>query len=303
MPTVAEMLEEGMRRKNMSQQRLARETGITAPWINMILRRGRAPGPSALLRIAEVLGIDKRRLVRQAHYERAYDEWKRFLERDEEGPETPSAGAGMVPVVGRMTTAKALPDREGARGARQPEAEVVRTSVGPDLPGLRENGTDETADAPGAYPGMARQAPGSAEGPPGAPVRGGARRFVGFDPECMAIRVEGDGLEPVAYDGQYVVVSPNIPKESVPDGAIVYVTYELPGETASRAMIRRMYRYQLAGEEGGPRAGLPIYNFVPVNTRLRMKGREPESEGAITLRHRCVREMYPVVGVVFGTRG
>ncbi len=66
-------------------------------------------------------------------------------------------------------------------------------------------------------------------------------------------------------------------------------------------MIRRMYRYRLAGD-GTDTPGLPVYNFVPVNTRLRMKGREAEPEGAITLRHRSVREVYPVVGVIFGSR-
>ena len=266
MPTVAEMLKEAMHRKNMSQQRLAKETGITAPWINMILRQNKAPGAQALLKMAGALGIDKRKLVRQAHFERAYDAWKPYLEH-EEG--TPAELTGMVPLVGSSSS--------------EPEGAVVEK-----LP--RANGTDKAADAPGAYH------VGSEDGAP--------RWFVGFDPECKAIRIEGDALEPVAYDGQYVVVSPKVRKEDVPDGAIVYVSYELPGETKPRAMIRRMYRYRLAGEgplDGGrgPR-GLPIYNFVPVNTRLRMKGRLAEPEGAATLRHRQVREMYPVVGVVFG---
>ena len=136
MPTVAEVLEEAMRRKNMTQQRLAKETGITAPWINMIIRRGKAPGPSALLRIAEVLGIDKRRLVRQAHFERAYDEWKPYLEHGEEGPAQrqaiqlmPDSVAarltGVVPVVGRS-----LPEREGAS-----EVERLPRSGRPGRPG------------------------------------------------------------------------------------------------------------------------------------------------------------------------
>ena len=305
MQTMAEMLEEAMRRKNISQQRLAKETGITAPWINMILRRGRAAGPRALLRIAEALEIDKRKLVRQAHFERAYDEWKAYLE-PEEGP-APRLTT-VVPLIGRSS------DAGGGVEIEKPQ---------------RAYGTDETADAPGAY--SIRSTGDDTEG-----------RFVGFDPECKAIRIEGDALEPVAYDGQYVVVSPKVRKENVPDGAIVYVSYELPGDPEPRAMIRRMYRYRLAGDEdeksggrstgsgrrrelhvsngGGHsparaapklcagegrivKSGLPIYNFVPVNTRLRMKGREPEPEGAITLRHRRVREMYPVVGVIFGSRG
>jgi transcriptional regulator with XRE-family HTH domain len=262
MPTVAEMLTEGMRRRNVTQQRLAKETGITAPWINMILRRGRAPGPAALLRIADALGIDRRKLVRRAHFERAYDEWRPYLEHGDAGPSAPLTG--MVPLIGSSSSV--------------PDGAVVEK-----LP--RANGTDKAADAPGAYHVGAED---------GAP-----RWFVGFDQECKAIRIEGDALEPVAYDGQYVVVTPKVRKEDVPDGAIVYVTYELPGDAKPRAMIRRVYRYRLAGEDTG-KPGLPVYNFVPVNTRLREKGHAGEPDGAVTLRHRSVREMFPVVGVVFG---
>ena len=39
--------------------------------------------------------------------------------------------------------------------------------------------------------------------------------------------------------------------------------------------------------------------FVPANAHLRHKGRDPEPQEAFTLRHRQVREMYPVVGVIF----
>ena len=81
MPTIAEMLEDAMRQKGFTQQRLAEEAGFTAPWINMILRRAKAPGPEALLRLADVLGLDRGRLVRQAHYERAYEPWKPYLEQ------------------------------------------------------------------------------------------------------------------------------------------------------------------------------------------------------------------------------
>ncbi len=295
MPTVAEMLAEAMRRKNMSQQRLAKETGITAPWINTILRQNKAVGPEALLRMAEVLDIDKRELVRQAHYERAYDEWKPYL--GHENGERAAPLTGMVPLIGRSSS--------GRKGAARPAYSAVAAPAAKAGSSPRIRGGMEAADAPGAYSGSA-----------------GA---VGFDPECMAIRIEGDALEPVAYDGQYVVVSPRVPKEDVPDGAIVYVTYELPGDAGPRAMIRRMYRYRLASDETDT-PGLPVYNFVPVNTRLRRSFVSPEGpldtglrhgraslragdaggalaphEGAVTLRHRSVREMYPVVGVIFGS--
>ena len=290
MQTVAEMLEEAMRRKNISQQRLASETGITAPWINMILRRGRAPGPTALLRIAEALEIDKTKLVRQAHFERAYEEWKPYLEHGDEEPAGPLAG--MIPLVGR-SNAGARHGEGSAEVERFTPANGGGEAVMCSPSSLRDA---RVSDAPGVYSRPLRSKTGD----------GAQRWFVGFDPECMAIRVEGDALEPVAYDGQYVVVSPRVRKEDVPDGSIVYVSYELPDETGPRAAIRRMYRYRLAGEDedrAGGRPGLPVYNFVPVNTRLRMKGHGPEPEGALTLRHRQVREMYPVVGVMFGGGG
>jgi len=251
MPTVAEMIAEAMARKGFSQQRLAKEAGLTAPWINMILRRGRSPGGAALLRIADALDIDRRELVRQAHYERAYAEWRPLLEPVGEEPER-----GLrIPVIGTASAGPELGEvaLDQARGGR--------------------GGPDDSAQ------------------PPPVPS-------VGFGKECRAILVRGDSLEPIAYDGQYVVISPTVRKEDIPDGSIVYVTYELPGESVTRAVIKRMYRNRLAGEKP-EEASLPVYNLIPVNTHLRRKGRGPEPEMAIALRHRQVREMYPVVGVIF----
>lgn len=258
MPTIAEMVEDAMRRKGFTQQRLASETGFTAPWINMILRRAKAPGPEALLRLADVLGLDRRKLVRQAHYERAYETWKPYLESSD-APDGGDDRARHLAVIG---TASA-----GAPGG---EVEVAGDGPG--------NGAAMTSEAPGRYPQSLRE--------------------VGFDPECRAIRVEGESLEPVAYDGQYVVISPLVSKGDIPDGSLVYLTYELPGDERPRATVKRMYRYRLAGEEPGD-SGLPVYVFVPANAHLRRKGRDPEPQEAFTLRHRQVREMYPVVGVIF----
>lgn len=243
-PTVARMIQEAMRRKGYNQQRLAREAGTTSPWINMIVRRGKAPGAKILLKIADVLGMDKRKLVRRAHRERAYDQWKPYLgppERDDPAREK----QGFLPVIGTARAGAAALSVSGKGGA----------------------------------------------GPRGPRV--------GFSPDCRAIRISGDSLEPVAYDGQYVVISPLVRKEKIPDGSIVYVTYELPGDTSPRMMIRRMYRHHLASDrEGEP--GQPVYVFVPVNAHLRYKGRSPEAQEAVTLRHRQVMAMHPVVGVIFG---
>ena len=264
MPTVAEMVEDVMLRKGITQQRLAHETGITAPWINMILRRGKAPGPSALLRIAEVLGLDKRKLVRQAHHERAYMEWRPYLDAaDSSGSESAASKPHLLPVIGTAS-------------AGDPSGEVKVEREG------AAAGSDGTSEAPGDY--------------------SSSLPAVGFHPECKAIRVSGESLEPVAYDGQYVAIYPLVRKEEISDGSIVYVTYELPGDKRPRAMIKRVYRNRLAGEAAGDSA-LPVYVFVPVNTHLRCKGSSPEPflepYGALTLRHRQVREMYPVVGVIF----
>ena len=257
MPKIAAMIEEAMQRKGFTQQRLARETGMTAPWVNMILRRGKAPGPEALLRLADALGLDRRTVVQQAHFERAYAEWQPYLE-----PFDPSEGVPRWPhglaVIGTATAGVSGGDVEVAGG-------------GP------ANGSDQTSEAPAEYPRVP---------------------WVGFDPESKAIRVQGDSLEPVAYDGQYVVISPVVQKRDIPDGSIVYLTYELPDISRPRATVKRMYRYRLAGDAPGD-SGLPVYVFVPVNAHLRHKGRTPEPQEAFTLRHRQVREMYPVVGVIF----
>jgi transcriptional regulator with XRE-family HTH domain len=259
------MIEAAMARKGLTQQRLAEETGLTAPWVNMILRQGKMPGCEALLRIADALGVDRTRLVRRAHLERAYDEWRPYLEGTGEdgedgGPDGLERGRRFsIPVIGTA-----------AAGEGGSEVELGR----PEEP----NGSARAADEPARYAVL----------PP----------EIGFHPECRAIVVRGESLEPVAYDGQYVVISPAVRKEEIPDGSIVYVTYELPEEPAPRAMVKRVYRNRIQGEEGEPQ-GLPVYSFVPVNTHLRKKGRAPEPQEAITLRHRQVREMYPVVGVVF----
>ena len=258
MATIAEMLEEAMRRKGLTQQRLARMTGFTAPCINMILRRAKAPGPEALLKLADALDLDRRKLVRQANYERAYDPWKPYLEPADE-TDRQSETSSRLAVIG---TASA-----GAPGGD--------IEVADDVPA---NGSAMTSEAPGDYP----------QTPP----------EVGFDAECKAIRVEGESLEPIAYDGQYVVISPLVHKEDIPDGALVYLTYELTGDDRPRATVKRMYRYRLAGEDPED-SSLPVYVFVPANAHLRRKGRDPEPQEAFTLRHRQVREMYPVVGVIF----
>jgi transcriptional regulator with XRE-family HTH domain len=264
MPTIAEMLEDAMRQKGFSQQRLARETGFTAPWINMILRRAKAPGPEALLKLADALELDRRTLVRRANYERAYDTWKPYLEPAEDHDEHDECdqGGGAPSRLAVIGTASA-----GAPGG---DVEVAGD--------VARNGAAMTSEAPGQYPQALPE--------------------VGFDAECKAIRVEGESLEPIAYDGQYVVISPLVHKEDIPDGSLVYLTYELPGDDHARATVKRMYRYRLAGEEPGD-SGLPVYVFVPANAHLRHKGRDPEPQEAFTLRHRQVREMYPVVGVIF----
>jgi transcriptional regulator with XRE-family HTH domain len=264
MPTIAEMLEEAMQRKGLSQQKLAQMTGFTAPWINMILRKDKAPGPEMLLKLADALALDRRTLVRQANYERAYDAWKPYLESAEEREEHVERDEG-----GRTVSHLAVIGTASA-GAAGGDVEVAD-----DVP---RNGAAITSEAPGQYP----QALGE----------------IGFDAECKAIRVEGESLEPIAYDGQYVVISPNVHKEDIADGSLVYLTYELPDDDHARATVKRMYRYRLAGEEPGD-SGLPVYVFVPANAHLRHKGRGPEPQEAFTLRHRQVREMYPVVGVIF----
>ncbi len=268
MTTVAEIVEEAMARKGMTQQRLAEEIGKTPAWVNMILRQGKQPGWQAVLRMAEVLEINCTRLVQQAHYERAYEAWKPYLapepDEDMDGP-----GTIALTVIGT--------------------ASAGHVYIKVDLEKARHTGELKAADAPGEYLRPAGRRDG----------RGRRRkRVVGFHPDCMAIKVLGDGLEPVAYDGQYIVVSPLVRKEDIPDGSIVYVTYEVPGETEPRATIARMYRYRIAGDEKGS-PGLPIYNLVPVNTRLKRKGHGPEPVEAVILRHRQVREMFPVVGVIF----
>ncbi len=258
MPTIADMIEDAMRRKGYTQQRLASEAGFTAPWINMILRRAKAPGPEALLTLADVLGLDRGTLVRQAHHERAFEAWKPYLESSGAPGETYPSPRNLAVI--------------GTASAGAPGGDV---EVEGDVPA---DGAAVTSEDPAAYPRALPE--------------------VGFDAECRAIRVEGDSLEPVAYDGQYVVVSPLVRKEDIPDGALVYLTYELPGGDPARATVKRMYRYRLAGEKPGD-SGLPVYVFVPANAHLRRKGRDPEPQEAFTLRHRQVREMYPVVGVIF----
>jgi transcriptional regulator with XRE-family HTH domain len=268
MPTLAEMLEEAMQRKGLSQQRLAKETGFTAPWINMILRRAKAPGPEALLKLADVLGLDRRTLVRQANYERAYDPWKPYLEPAEQPEERAEDGERSEE---NHTPSRLAVIGTASAGAAGGDVEVAGH--------VSRNGEDAASEAPGQYPQALRE--------------------VGFDAECKAIRVEGESLEPIAYDGQYVVISPLVRKEDIPDGSLVYLTYELPGDDHARATVKRVYRYRLAGEEPGDSSPPPVYVFVPANAHLRHKSRAPEPQEAFTLRHRQVREMYPVVGVIF----
>jgi transcriptional regulator with XRE-family HTH domain len=336
MPIVAELIEEAMARRGYSQQRLAREAGVTAAWVNMILRRRRAPGAEALLRIADCLGIDRGRIVRAAHYERADDAWKPYL--DEETVANRSrAEAGSLPVIGTVCAGPA-PGGAGAQPPADPgEVDLARRpapGTADSRAGAWQNGSVRAEESPADY---------SASAP-----------SVGFHPDCKAIRVSGDSLEPVAYDGQYVVVSPSVRKENIPDGSICYVTYELPGERRPRAAVKRMYRQRVAGERP-EEAGLPVYVFTPVNTRLRAPspspdrgfqprlstprsqreqvgasrraGAGPRAAGsrasakrlrrpelgakarlrrpyeALALRHRQVREMYPVVGVIFEGAG
>lgn len=243
MPTVAEMIADAMARKGYSQQRLAKETGLTPAWINMILRRGRLPGPVALIRLADALELDRRTLIRQAHYERAYPAWRPYLEPGG----TDDSPKMQIPVIGTASDSG-------------------------------EPGEVALAAAPQQ-----------------------TLKTVGFGEDCRAILVRGDSLEPVAYDGQYVIISTSVHKEDIPDGSIVYVTYELPGESSPRAALKRMYRNRLSGEVPGERA-LPVYNLIPVNTHLRRKGRGPEPQVVLVLRHRQVREMFPVVGVIFESR-
>lgn len=83
MTTVADMILDAMQRKGYSQQRLAKEACVTAPWINMILRKKRTPGAKALLRIADTLSIKRSKIVRRAHDERVFDEWRSYISADE----------------------------------------------------------------------------------------------------------------------------------------------------------------------------------------------------------------------------
>lgn len=85
MLTVSEMILDAMQRRGVTQQRLAKEARVTAPWINMILRKKRTPGAKALLRIADTLSIDRAEIVRRAHNERVFDEWRSYLPVDESG--------------------------------------------------------------------------------------------------------------------------------------------------------------------------------------------------------------------------
>ncbi len=111
------MIQEAMRRKGYNQQRLAKEAGTTSPWINMIVRRGKAPGAKMLLKIADVLGMDKRKLVRQAHRERAYVQWEPYLgppERDD--PEREKQG--FLPVMGTARAGAAAMSVSGKGGGQ-----------------------------------------------------------------------------------------------------------------------------------------------------------------------------------------
>lgn len=241
MPTVAETVKEALARKGLTQGMLAKLVGLTPPWINMIVNRGKLPGPKMTVKLADALGLDEGTFARQVLWEKTPEPIRAYLEppKDSTGPVL------SLPVIGTAAAGAAV-EVAGRRGAR-----------------AGAKGTPDT---------------------------------VGFHPDCRAIRVEGDSLEPIAYDGQYVIIYPGVRKEDIPDGSIVYVTCELAGEGEPRAMIKRIYRNRVPGDDG---VSLPVYSFVPVNTHLRMKGKAPEPREAVTLRHRQVREMYPVVGVVF----
>jgi SOS-response transcriptional repressor LexA len=144
---LSDLLEKQQKKLDVNYTKIANQVGISSVYISQVLRGQRIPKDAILVKIAEALALDPSTVLHLAHYEKAPEAARRFLEPSEnpqeegekfDNVEPHSLGSGRrVPVVGWVQAGKFAPAGAGDLTALNPDDYIYSDTLGRNLFALR----------------------------------------------------------------------------------------------------------------------------------------------------------------------
>jgi len=174
---ISELFDRKREELGMNYKKLAEAVGVSAVYISQVLRAQRIPGDEILVKLSKVLGLPPGLALRLAHYEKAPESARQYLEPSGRGPGRDPKQAGkfdnvepwqlgpgrQVPILGWVHAGKFAPSETGDIGPLSADDYVYSDTKGRNL---------------------------------------------------FALKVENDSMEPIFHPGDIIIVNPNLKSKS-----------------------------------------------------------------------------------------
>jgi len=140
------LMERQRKKLGLNYSKIADEIGISAVYISQILRGQRIPKDEILVKLSEVLSLDPSQVLRLAHYEKAPETARKYLEQssqmtslekfDNVGP-YPLGKGQRIPVLGWVQAGKFSPSESADLNPLSPDDYIYSDLLGHNLFALR----------------------------------------------------------------------------------------------------------------------------------------------------------------------
>jgi len=197
MRKLAELFNYNRKELGLNYKMLADAVGVSSVYISRVLRGQRIPGDEILVKISEALGLPPGLVLRLAHYEKAPETARQYLELDSQGS-GPGVSAGkkfdnvepwelgpgkQIPILGWVQAGKFTASETGDISPLNPDDYVYSDIKGRNL---------------------------------------------------FALRVENDSMEPIFHPGDIIIINPNLKPKS---GDYVIVRLKAEGEVTFKKLL------------------------------------------------------------------
>ena len=147
MGKISDMLERQRKKLGLSYTNIAEKVGISSVYISQVLRGQRIPKDNILLKLSDALGLDPSVVLRLAHYEKAPEAARRYLEPSVkpagsdakfDNIEPYALGSGRkVPILGWVQAGQFSPTATGDLSPLGPDDYIYSDILGRNLFALR----------------------------------------------------------------------------------------------------------------------------------------------------------------------
>jgi len=140
------LLERQRKKKALNYRKIAEQVGISSVYISQVLRGKRIPKDNILVKLSEALGLDPAVVLKIAHYEKAPESARQFLEPSSrsraeqkfDNVEPYPLGAGRrIPVLGWVQAGKFAPSATGDLSPESPDDYIYSDILGKNLFALK----------------------------------------------------------------------------------------------------------------------------------------------------------------------